>query len=335
MIDTARVLRPLNEAASAIDQLDEYQSTEELGSAVQTTWRAIDRTLRNLLRADPDAPDAVRLGALSPADLPLDQLIAALRTHNRISLQLAGMIHELDHSKRRLEQSAARPSDADHARKVVDVLRAEVNAYKDQPVLTASHHAVESGMMDLPAHPVQRSVTGRGLTFLRSASARRWFAPAAIGAGALILLVVVIALLGGDSNLERGIAAFEAQQWAEAERLLKEESEDPDNATAQLYLARVYRASQQYDRAADVLRTAAVRHPEDDDIQREVGKLFLDLYQPERAVTYLRKAQELDTEDRANWIWLVRALRAAGDPTSEEVLQSAPAEVRATLTTAN
>ena len=318
MIDKTRVLRPLQEAEAAIEKLDNYQAQTELAAALQTTWQAIDRTLRNLLRADPGAPDDVRLGALSPADVPLDRLVSALRQRNLISLQLAGMIHEMDQSARRMTQGEVRPVDGDHARNVVDVLRAEVNAAGDRPIQTATHTAIESGMLDLPAHPVPTAV------------ARQRYRMAAIAAGILVLVLILVAVIRHQSDLEKGIAAFEAQNWREAERTLTKDAENGD-ATAQLYLARVYRATQQYQRAAAVLRKAATTHSEDDDIQRELGKLFLDLNRPADAVRYFQKAQKLQTDDQANWFWLVRGMRAANDPNAEVVLQEAPPEVRAAM----
>ena len=325
MIDKARVLRPLTEAEATIEKLDDYEHPTELAAAVETTWQAVDKTLRNLLRADSGAPDDVRLGALSPADVPPDRLVSALRQRNLISLQLAGMIHELDQSARRLAHGhdQVRPSDGDHARNVVDVLRAEVNAAVDRPVMSASHAAVETGAVEMPA----RNVPAPSLHPQRKRHI-------AIAAGVVVLLLVLIALFTRRSDLDKGVAAFQAQKWAEAERYLKPDAED-NNATAQLYLARVYRATHQNQSAATVLRQAASKHPDDDDIQRELGKLFLDLNQPQNAVRYFNRARELQTDDQANWIWLVRGMRAAGDPNAEQVLQQAPPDVRAALSRTN
>jgi predicted Zn-dependent protease len=234
------------------------------------------------------------------------------------------MIHELDQSARRLASGQqVRPSDGDHARNVVDVLRAEVSAVNDQPVLSASHAAVQTGAVEMPPHnvpsPSQHPQRKRHI---------------AIAAGAVVLLLVLIALFNRRSDLDKGIAAFQAQKWAEAERYLKPDAEN-NNATAQLYLARVYRATHQNQSAATVLRQAASKHPDDDDIQREIGKLFLDLNQPTNAVRYFNRARELQTDDQANWIWLVRGMRAAGDPNAEQVLQQAPPDVRAALSRTN
>jgi uncharacterized protein HemY len=79
------------------------------------------------------------------------------------------------------------------------------------------------------------------------------------------------------------------------------------------------------------LRKAAGKHPNDAGVQRELGKLFLDAKQPVTAVKYLKQSLELDPESHATWIWLIRALRAAGDPSAEQMLEQAPDEVRATL----
>jgi tetratricopeptide (TPR) repeat protein len=260
------------------------------------------------------------LGALSPADVPLDRVVAALRQRNLISLQLAGMIHELDQSARRLSQGEVRPADADHARNVVDVLRAEINAAVDKPVLEATHTAIESGMLIC-----------RLDRFLR-----RW--PKALphrgDRGRNTCLVFILVAVFWPSDLEKGIAAFEAQDWREAERHLTKDAENGD-ATAQLYLARVYRTTRQYQRAATVLRKAVTTHGDDDDLQRELGKLFLDLNQPANAVRYFQKARELEDDDQANWLWLVRGMRAAGDPNAEQVLQEAPPDVRAALSHGN
>ena len=322
-MDTSKITRPLDEAGAWIDKLEDYTSSAELSSAIQATWQAIDRTLRNLLRADPAAPDELRVAALSSTDLPNDRLIPALRQRNLISLQLAGMIHELELAARRASEGGARASDGDHAHNVVNLLRSEINASADRPVMDAAHSAVEAGMLEAPpiAVPPPRDLS----RFLRTA---------AFFAVIILIPLALWLLLRGDSDLENGIAAFQAEQWQQAEQYLTKAAKDGD-PTARLYLGRVYRSTRQYDRAAAVLREAVNDAPNDDDIQRELGKLFLDLNRPEPAVERLKRARDLDQNDAANWIWLVRALRAAGDPSAEQVLQDAPDEVRATLSRQN
>jgi tetratricopeptide (TPR) repeat protein len=320
MIDATRVLRPLTEAAAAIEKLVDYQTTPELVSALQETAQAIDRTLRNLLRSDPGIPDELRLAAFSPTELQNDQLIPALRQRNLISLQLAGMVHELEQAARRAANGEVRAADADQAQRTVEAVRAEISKAADQPVLEAAHQAVESGLLESSARPVPAPDRKR-----------RVYRNLALGALLLLLAIVAVFQVTRESDLQRGIAALQAERWDAAEAHLLKAAQDKGNATAQVYLARVYRRQHQYDRAAAVLREAAERHDQDDAVWRELGYLFLDLQQPQYAVERFRRAQELNPDATLNWIGLVRALRAAGDPSAEVVLQQAPAEVRAAL----
>src|SRR5262245_31687035 len=323
MIDPSRVLRPLDEAADAIDSLDVYESTDELASAVQDTRRAVDRTLRNLLRSDSGSPDELRLSALSSDDVPHDRLIQSLRQRNLISLQLAGMVHELEQSAQRAARGDVRASDGDQAHRVVQTLRSEVTGSNDQPVMAAAHRAVESGMLDLPAQPVPTPASARQKQLYRNIG---------LAAVSVVIAVLLITWMTKGSELDRGIEAVQAQRWDAAESHLRKAAQDKDNATAQLYLARVYRRQQRYDSAAIVLKEAVKRHSKDDDIWRELGNLFLDLHQPQLAVARFEQARKLDPEEKLNWIGLIRAMREAGDPAAEQVLQEAPPEVRAALT---
>lgn len=324
MTDTARVLRPLSDAADAIAKLDDYQNPAELASALQATAQAVDRSLRNLLRADPGTPDSVRLLALSSAQLPHDRLIPALRERNLISLQLAGQVHELEQAARRAAQGDVRAADGDHAQNVVQTLRTEVSAATDQPVLAAAHNAVVSGMLDPSARPVPTPDRQKKL-----------YRNLGIAALFIVLAVLLVTLMAQDSDLDRGIAAVKAERWSTAQGYLEKAAENEKDATAQVYLAYVYRRQQRYDRAAAVLKEAVRLHSEDDGVWRELGFLFLDLNQPQPAVERFRRAQELNPDEQLNWVGLIRALRASGDPAAEQVLQQAPADVRAKLTRTN
>jgi tetratricopeptide (TPR) repeat protein len=321
MTDTTRVLRPLDEAAEAIEKLAEYQGSAELAAALETTTRAVDRSLRNLLRSDAGTPDTLRLTALSSSELPHDRLIPALRERNLISLQLAGMVHELEQAARRAARGAVRAADGDQALRVVQTLRAEIAAAQSRPAAGGP-----TAMVEQPARIVPPSTRKQ---------ARFGYRTPAIVSVFVLLAALLVTLAVRESDLEKGIAAVQAQRWDAAEEYLVKAAQDENNATAQVYLARVYRRQQRYDQAATVLKAAAATHSQDDDIWRELGNLFLDLNQPQYAVERFRQAQELDPDEKLNWIGLVRALRAAGDPTSERVLQEAPAEVRAAMTRPN
>src|SRR5512140_1569196 len=101
MIDAPRVLRPLSEAGDAIDRLVTYERPADLAGALEATWTAVDRSLRLLLRSDVAVPEAHRLAALAPDEMPLPKLIEALRQRNLISMELAGRIHELSQAAQR------------------------------------------------------------------------------------------------------------------------------------------------------------------------------------------------------------------------------------------
>jgi tetratricopeptide (TPR) repeat protein len=234
-------------------------------------------------------------------------------------------MHELEQASRRAASGDARPADADQAYDVVKQLRSEIAALSDQPVQPV---------------PVALDSTAAGVEPVvdQAFEIRERKIPVARMAGVAVIVLLALAavmMLFGDSDLEKGIAAVQAERWATAEEHLVKAAKDPDDATAQLYLARVYRRQQEYDKAAEVLKTATARHPDDADVSRELGNLFLDLNQPQLAVQRFRRAQELRPEEKLNWIGLIRALREAHDPAAEQVLQQAPAEVRAALTRTN
>jgi tetratricopeptide (TPR) repeat protein len=323
MIDADRVLRPLDDESDAIDRLTTYESPAELAEALAVSWRAVERALRHLLRSDPDAPDDVRLSALSPADMPYDRLIPALSRRNLISLRMAGMAHELMQSAQRAERGDVRAADADAALGSINQLRDEVRALGDRPVLEAAHRDVLAHAGDGTPHevPPSGSETGRS----------RWMIGGVLGVAALVALVLL--LRGRDDSMSEGLAAFDSGQYGLAERAFaRVVDDDPENVSALLYLGRMYRVQGRHEEAADVLRQAAAVDADDADVQRELGYLFLDLGRPSAAVERFRRALELEPEQLTSWTGLIRALRAAGDPEAEVMLQRAPPEVRAALT---
>ncbi|MFW6079857.1 MAG: tetratricopeptide repeat protein [Gemmatimonadota bacterium] len=158
----------------------------------------------------------------------------------------------------------------------------------------------------------------------------------AAAAAALVVFGAAVAgfllVVRGDRSLADGIDLFRAGRYSTAaeafERVLER---DPERVTALLYLGRIERRRQAYADAAERLRTAARLAPDDPDVHRELGHLFLDLGRAESAVARFELALEVEPDAAANWIGLVRALRAARDPHAEAVLRRAPPEVRAVL----
>ncbi len=321
MIDPDRVLRPLDDEKDAIFQLASYGSSAQLAAALTGSWRAVDRSLRHLLRDDPGAPRDLRLAALSTADVPSDRVISALTRRNLISLRLAGMTHQMEQAARRAEQGDVRAPDGDAALATIGQLQTEVHALTDRPVLDAVHQAVTSRALADVAREVPSSRR-------KGRSRYRLAATSIAAAGALGLWLLV-----RDDPMTVAVAEFEAGRHGAAEQGFRQIlADDTENVTAMLYLGRIYRRQNRRDEAADVLRKAANLAPQDAAVHRELGYLFLDLNQPRSAAARFRQAMEIDAEEDLNWLGLIRALRAAGDPEADEVLQRAPPEVQAALT---
>ncbi|MBX6364121.1 MAG: tetratricopeptide repeat protein [Gemmatimonadetes bacterium] len=312
MIEASRVLHPLDEAANAVDKLVLYESAAELGGAIQTTWHAVERSLRLLVRADERAPEPVRLAALSPVDLPFPRVLETLRQRNLLTLDLAGRIYELSRAAERAAQGDVRASDADLAHGVVADLRREVHATVERPMQAVAHHAVETGAVEEPVHPVPPAP-----------SRRAWVVAVA---GVLVLALVaagIYALLArrGNAAMKEAIAAYQARRMGAAEQGFRKVAEaDSDNVTARLYLARIYRTQGRYREAGEVLQQATAKAPDDPDVLREVGHLFMALGRPVPAAARYERAVQLQPDEKMNWLGLIRALRAAGDPRVDQLV---------------
>lgn len=320
MPDPHLILRPIDDEAASIDALTRYGTPAELAAALRGTWSAVELSLRHLLRADREAPNDLRMSALSGTELPLDRLIPSLTRRNLISLRLAGMAHQLEQTSRRAERGEVHAADADAALSTVALLRDEVNAWAG-PV-----DAAVSRGQDLPVPEYDGAAPHEERTGHRALLV-------ALGLLALAALLAVLLVRSGGDPLDEAVAAFSQERFGVAESAFRRALErDDQNVTALLYLGRIYRRQDRQREAADVLARASELAPRDAAVRRELGYLFLDLDRPEAAVQQFRQAQELDPEEDRNWIGLIRALRAAGDPEAEVVLRQAPASVRAALT---
>jgi tetratricopeptide (TPR) repeat protein len=322
MIDPDRVLQPIRDEAGALGRLDTYRSAEELAEALAAVWRATERTLRLLLRADEGAPDAARLAALSPADLSFEQLLSTLRRRDRLSMGLAGRIHEFERIAARAAGGGdVRAADADAALATVGELQEEVRGRR-RPWDESASAPAPRGTESLPPE----AVSAGGPSGMRAA--------VLIGALALAGAGAWLALAGrdGGDGLAEGIAAFRRGDFETAEvAFARAVQRDSGDVTALLYLARVHRRQGRFERAAAALGAAERRDGSDPFVRRELGYLFMDLDRPLAAAAQFDRARELDPGTAANWIGLVRALRAAGDARAEQVLREAPPEVRAAL----
>jgi tetratricopeptide (TPR) repeat protein len=335
-MDRSAALQPLDEAAEPIRRLFEHQSGTELERAVQEVAAAVDRSLREALRTDGSAADADRLAAPLPEAMALHRVVQSLRARNRISLETAGSVHELNAASDRARAGATRPGDRDIARLAVDRLRADLSAEAGASTGIAAGgpgQPVEGdGTVDAgPTVAAGERASGRRPPVVRGGG--RWAAWVGAALAVLIMIGLAWALAGGgDEDYDAGLAAFRAARWDSAaaafERVL---ADRPVDVTSMLYLSRAYRRQGRVEEAAGVLREAARVAPEDADVRRELGHLFMDLGQPGPAVQQYERAVAADPESAASWAGLIRALRSAGDPRAERVLGEAPPEVRASL----
>jgi tetratricopeptide (TPR) repeat protein len=330
MNNADRALAPLEEARPAIDRLDTYSSPQELTEALEAIGQAVERSLRQLLRLDASFPDETRLTAQDPVALPFERVVGLLRQRERISLQLGNEVHELRQAVARGLSGQVRAADADTATALLARLRQEVRARAseseqavDEQVRSVTHAAVERGEFEEPTHPISaRRPTRLGVQFAL-----------ALGVIAVALLAWYIgARLRTPSEAEQGVTAFEQGRLGIAEQHFRAALQEEESATAELYLGRILRRQGRQQEAAAVLNAARKRYPDDADILRELGHLLaVDLNRPVPAAEAYRRAVELEPEDASNWIALVRALRAAGDPAAETWLARAPADAQAVL----
>ena len=150
MDGSAGALRPLDEAAEAIDRLESYETTAELASAIETVRAAVERALRLRLRSEPSAPDSDRLSAMS-RDLPADEIVRRLRTRDLISLETAGSVHELEAAGTRARAGDPRPSDADVALRAAARLREAADRLAAFKLRRPGHRRTPGAMAALSA----------------------------------------------------------------------------------------------------------------------------------------------------------------------------------------
>ncbi len=310
-------LRPLDQVAEQLRRLEDYANVDELSASVRAVAAAVERSLRTRLRADPNAPDDHRLGALDPDALSLDDVVRSLRTRDLISLGTAGTVHELMAAADRAERGTARPADADVARTAVDRLRADLGAGAE-PARRARLEAEETS----PPEATSRVERAGG-----------WMRWVAVGFAAFAVVAAAWVLTrGGAQEYDAALMAFRSGRLDSAaagfERVLEDR---PGHVTSMLYLARSYRRLERPEDAADVLRRAVEKSPDDAGVRRELGHLFMDLGRPVTAIAQYERALEHEPEEPLNWAALIRALRATGDPRAEQLLRDAPAEVQAAL----
>ena len=327
MIEPDRVLRPLDEAKAAIEDLDTYESPAVLKEALRASWHAVERSLRLLLRSDASAPDSVRLAALSAGDMTFDTVVAELRRRNRVSIQFAGQLHEMGQNLARVEREGPRATDADLAETIIESLRNTVHELADRPMRAAAHGAVVDEALGDEVHAVPISVRVPHVL-------RRPIVLAAVAGATLVIAILAVLIFGRGSDMEEGIEAFSEERYGVAEERFRAAlGRDRENVTARLYLARILRTQGRNQEVAELLQGAAQLAPRDPAVRRELGRFFVDLKQPAMAVEQFKIAVENEPDEPLNWVGLIDAMNRAGDPQAAAWLQRAPPEAQALLRT--
>jgi len=312
-----RPLRAVWEARLALRASTETGAVD--GASLLAVADAVELSLRRLLRDDPAQPLEMRLDALASDELPIDQVVAALRQHDRVSIELAAAFHEAHRVRQRmLHGSEPTREDAGLLGRLAERLEREVMS---APALVARTPTEPVPAEPDPAPASPPSTPGD--------PAVRWIA---LAAGALILLVLGLWWLGGrsDDRMDEAIALFRTGDHARAtESFERHAAARPRDATPHLYLARIERRAGRLQGAREHLRRGLEIAPEDAALHRELGFILLDAGQSAAAVGRFRDAVERDPDAVEGWLGLVRALREDGQPeAAERVLARAPAAAR-------
>jgi Tetratricopeptide repeat len=329
MNDRESILKPLRSVSDSLSALRTGDAPSRARAVVRVSGAA-ETSLRRLLRDDPTAPVELRLRALSPDDLSPDELLSELRSRDRIPMELAAAVHELNAAARRIQAGDdPTPRDSELALGVVEGLDRHLASIPASPpladpVVTRDDTLIAPPPYEEPARPVP--TPGRK---------RPW---GLIAAGALVLALLVfgalyLTTLRGGADLKAGETALREGRVADAETQLKTYSDKhPDDATAHLYLARIYRQTKRFPDAVRELKAGLAVAPQDARLHAEGGYLLLDAGRPAEAVTRFRTALKYDENLGTAWGGLVRALQASGRPDqAERVRAVAPANVRSLL----
>lgn len=342
-MDQPAALRPLLEASDDIRRLEDYDTPQDLASAITAVVDAIERSLRTRLRRDSAGSEEHRLSAFAPDRLSLDEVIQALRTRDLISLETAGRIHEARGAGDRAVAGDALARDGDVVMAAVERLRRDLGAgtgpsggairSEAAGPAPASGPGASGGRASGERAPVSSDAGSSGKSAVEKWAGSWWMRWIAAAFAAVIVVGAAwVAIRGGSGEFDAALAAFRAGRTDSAAAAFQRVVEDqPRNVTAMLYLARSHRRLERPAEAAEVLRRALQVAPEDGDVRRELGHLFLDLGRPESAVAQYERALEYDPDNPLNWAALIRAHRRMGDPRAEQLLRDAPAAVRNAL----
>ena len=333
-------LRPLRTIGKVIADLRAGTlPPEEERSAVIQVASAVEMSLRRVLRDHPAIAIPVRLRALAPDELAADEVLAELRQHDRISIDLAAAVHDLLELRRRLKEGTeVGPQDGTAAYRVADRLEREVADPIPATPTTEPAAPAEPLPGDVPlAGADGTALYPPGSEEDEEPRSRRSLVYWGVGVALALLLLVPLALWLANrqdtSEMDQGIALFRSGEYADAvSHFYRYAQANPEDPLPHLYMARSHRRLKRYDLAAPELSAAMRLAPRDPAVFTELGFLLTDTGRYDDAVERFRHAIRLDPDDEAAWIGLVRVLRTAGQQeAATRALGLAPPEIRAML----
>lgn len=327
--DQDSALRPLRNVGATTAALRGGTLPEpETRTAVVQVAAAVEMSLRRLLRDFPAAALQVRLRALAPDELRADEVLAELRQHDQISIELAAAVHDLLEVRQRLRDGAPlSPHDATLAYHVADRLEHEASRPRHPSAPAPSLELSEEDLTVLT--PPGRRRRGRLAAIPRNTR----LAIAGVGVALLAAITLWWAMPRGAGLMEEGIALFRTGAYEDAASYFWRYAEaHPEDPTPRLYLARIHRRMARPELAVAQLDTALRLAPDDPDVHTELGFLLIDTRRPADAVERFRSALSMDPRSETAWAGLVAALRADDRAdAAERVLERAPPEVRSRL----
>jgi tetratricopeptide (TPR) repeat protein len=113
-----------------------------------------------------------------------------------------------------------------------------------------------------------------------------------------MFILVASGLASQDADLQRGIALYNTQKYAEAEQVLTQAVQAEDgNAQAHEYLGLVYLSVGKLDQASAELLRADELSPSSDSIKIGLARLYIESKQFDKAEEFLKNAQQINGEN--------------------------------------
>src|SRR5204863_2065143 len=113
-----------------------------------------------------------------------------------------------------------------------------------------------------------------------------------------MFILVASGLVYQDADLQRGIALYNTQKYAEAEQVLTQAVQAEDgNAQAHEYLGLVYLSVGKLDQASAELLRADELSPSSDSVKIGLARLYIESKQFDKAEEFLKNAQQINGEN--------------------------------------